>query len=133
MSRDLGHYLQPARDSGISFQGKYPADFLSRTPLRELTAWHLVGGLDILEPKELTGTEPQDGYPNVLPDWIQQDGLKCLKIKLRGDDAQWDYARLARVGHLGATHGVDWLSADFNCTVQHLDYVNGILDRLRDD
>jgi len=30
-------------------------------------------------------------------------------------------------------NGVDWLSADFNCTVDHPDYVNGILDRLRDE
>ena len=133
MSRDLGHYLQPAADSGVSFHGKYPADFLARTPARELRAWHLVGGLDLLEERELTGAEPEDGYPNVLPDWIQKDGLKCLKIKLRGNDSEWDYSRLVRVAQIGAKEGVDWLSADFNCTVEEADYVNEMLDRLRDE
>ncbi len=40
-----------------------------------------------------------------------------LKVKLRGNDAEWDYRRLVRVGQIGAPQGVDWLTADFNCTV----------------
>src|SRR6185369_5623369 len=65
-------------------------------------------------------------------DWIRRDGLKCLKIKLRGNDADWDYQRLVRVGLIAATEGVDWLSADFNCTVSDPKYVNSMLDQLRD-
>jgi hypothetical protein len=42
-------------------------------------------------------------------------GLFCLKVKLRGDDAEWDYDRVVRVGRLGLSRGVLWLSADFNC------------------
>ena len=80
-------------------------------------AWHLVGGLDLLEESELTGKEPDDGYPVLLEDWIRRDGLKCLKVKLRGNDAAWDYGRLVKVGSIGLKNGVDWLSADFNCTV----------------
>jgi len=95
-----------------------------------LPAWHLVGGKDPLEEAELTGDEPRDGYPVLLRDWIRQDGLKCLKVKLRGDDAEWDYRRLVKVGQIGAQEGADWLSADFNCTVREPQYVNDILDRL---
>jgi L-alanine-DL-glutamate epimerase-like enolase superfamily enzyme len=65
-----------------------------------------------------------------LRDWIARDGLKCLKVKLRGTDAAWDYARMVGVGEIGIETGVDWLSADFNCTVTNPDYVNEILDRL---
>ena len=82
-----------------------------------MAAWHLVGGLDLLEPGELTSQEPADGYPVVLTDWIQRDGLKCLKIKLRGNDAAWDYARTVKIGEIAVAGGVEWLTADFNCTV----------------
>ena len=93
-------------------------------------AWHLVGGLDWLSSSEKTDTAPDDGYPVVLPDWIKIDGLKCLKVKLRGNDTSWDYERLVQVGKIGLEHQVDWLTADFNCTVTEPAYVNDILDRL---
>ena len=67
----------------------------------------------------------------LLEDWIKTDGLECLKIKLRGNDSDWDYARLVDVGSVGMPLGVKHLSADFNCTVQDVDYVNQILDRLK--
>jgi L-alanine-DL-glutamate epimerase-like enolase superfamily enzyme len=99
-------------------------------PPTHLPAWHLVGGKDAVRPDELDGTEPNDGYPVLLEDWIRRDGLKCLKIKLRGNDAAWDYARLIEVGRLAIANNVDWLTTDFNCTVQEPAYVNEILDRL---
>jgi L-alanine-DL-glutamate epimerase-like enolase superfamily enzyme len=132
LNRDLGHFLEPARDTKIDFAGRYPADFLHPEPPRYLRAWHLVGGLDLLDPAELTGAEPHDGHPVLLADWIQRDGLKCLKIKLRGTDPAWDYQRLVRVGKMAIARDVEWLSADFNCTVTNPAYVNDILDRLRD-
>ena len=133
MNRDLGCYLRSSQQSGVSFQGKYPADFLTARRSDSLVAWHLVGGLDLLEAAELTGKEPDDGYPVLLEDWIRRDGLKCLKVKLRGNDAEWDWSRLVRVGSIGLENGVCWLSADFNCTVTDAQYVNVILDRLRDE
>jgi L-alanine-DL-glutamate epimerase-like enolase superfamily enzyme len=66
----------------------------------------------------------------LLRDWIRRDGLKCLKVKLRGNDPAWDYQRLVRVGQIGVEEDVHWLSADFNCTVTDPAYVNEILDRL---
>lgn len=130
MTRDLSAYLTPAAGSDVSFSGLYPKDFLVADPPKRLPAWHLVGGLDPIAPEELTGEEPDDGYPVLLRDWIARDGLKCLKIKLRGNDPAWDYARIVRVGAVAAETGVDWLSLDFNCTVTEPAYVNEILDRL---
>lgn len=159
MNRDLTAFLKPAA-ARVSFQGKFPADYLVAHPPERLVAWHLVGGLDPVEPEEMTGIhpgsagvsparavpsarplrdasaprkEPRDGYPVLLEDWIRRDGLKCLKIKLRGNDAEWDYRRLVNVGAIGIRNEVDWLSADFNCTVTDPEYVNAILDRLRDE
>ena len=114
------------------FKGKYPTDYLHPTR-RKLLSWHLVGGLDPISPTELTGNEPTDDYPVLLDDWITNDGLQALKIKLRGDDAHWDYQRLVTVGEIAARHQVTYLSADFNCTVTNPEYVNQILDRLRDN
>ncbi len=135
MSRDLGDLLVPAGDAPVTvqFAKKFPADFLVANAPRSLLAWHLVGGLDPLDASELTGAEPSDGYPVLLRDWIRRDGLKGLKVKLRGHDAAWDYARLQRVGEIAREENVQWLTADFNCTVTEPSYVNDILDRLQRD
>lgn len=130
MNADLSHFLKAADDSNFSFTGKYPADFLTFPPAKTLHAWHLVGGKDLLDASELTGTEPDDGYPVLLPDWIMRDGLKCLKVKLRGNDSEWDYDRLVKVGNIALENNVLWLTSDFNCTVTEPAYVNDILDRL---
>jgi L-alanine-DL-glutamate epimerase-like enolase superfamily enzyme len=139
ISRPLNDFLQAEQGSSVSFAKKYPADFLQAQPVMDLRAWHLVGGLDPIDASELTGNEPNDGYPVLLEDWIQRDGLKCLKIKLRGTDAEWDYQRLVKVGLIATGRGegrlaassVEALTADFNCTVHDPAYVTEILDRLK--
>ena len=133
MNRTLADLLVPAEGSSVSFVGKYPSDFLANPGLSVMPAWHLVGGVDPIDASELTGKEPNDGYPVLLEDWIRRDGLKCLKIKLRGNDAAWDYARTLKIGEIAIRTGVEWLTADFNCTVTDPAYVNDILDRLRDE
>jgi len=72
MNRDLAAFLTPAAGTRVSFTGKYPKDFLVFAPLPQVRAWHLVGGLDLLDASERTGKEPDDGYPVVLPDWIRR-------------------------------------------------------------
>ena len=130
MNIDLDDYLEAAEGTDLSFAGRYPEEFLVRPRPQAIPAWHLVGGKDPVDPSELTGVEPDDGYPVLLRDWIRRDGLKCLKVKLRGDDAEWDLQRLIQVGRLAIDEGVDWLTADFNCTVGEPSYVNSILDFL---
>lgn len=125
MTGDLAHFLEPS----ARFAGQWPVDFLTERRAK-LPVWHLVGGLDPVEPGELTGSEPKDGYPVLLRDWIRADGLKCLKIKLRGNDAAWDYDRIVKIGRMSIEEGVTWLTADFNCTVTDPAYVTEILDRL---
>jgi L-alanine-DL-glutamate epimerase-like enolase superfamily enzyme len=133
MNADLSRFLEPADDIDFSFAAKYPSDFLTFPPARTMPAWHLVGGKDLLDESELTGTEPDDGYPVLLPDWIKRDGLTCLKVKLRGNDSAWDMDRLVRVGRIALENDVLWLTSDFNCTVTDPAYVNEILDRLMTD
>jgi L-alanine-DL-glutamate epimerase-like enolase superfamily enzyme len=130
MTRDLSAYVQAEEGSGIDFRGRFPQDYFSKNVPTKLPVWHLVGGVDALETSDLTGSEPNDAHPLLLADWVQRDGLKCLKVKLRGTDAAWDYERMVRVGRIGFANGVRWLSADFNCTVKDPAYVNEITDRL---
>ncbi len=134
LSSDLASFITPAKAAPpVSFIDQYPVEYLVTHPPHELLAWHLVGGLDPIDESELSGNEPNDGYPVLLRDWIRRDGLKCLKIKLRGNDSAWDYQRLLHVGDIARTERVQWLTADFNCTVTAPSYVNEILDRIRDE
>lgn len=130
LNHDLAHFITPT-DPSVSFEGKFPSDFLVDEVPDRLPVWHLVGGLDPLEASDLSGGEPEDGYPVTLRQWIQTDGLKCLKIKLRGNDAAWDYDRIVAVGRMAIEFSAEALSADFNCTVTDPEYVNAILDRLQ--
>ncbi|MDB5350381.1 MAG: enolase superfamily enzyme related to L-alanine-DL-glutamate epimerase [Planctomycetota bacterium] len=127
MNADLSTYLGDPE----LFRGRYPADFFADPVPTSLPAWHLVGGKDPIDAAELTGEEPRDGYPVLLRDWIERDGLTSLKVKLRGDDGEWDYNRMVKVGQIANETGAEAISADFNCTVREPDYVNAILDRLR--
>jgi L-alanine-DL-glutamate epimerase-like enolase superfamily enzyme len=85
--------------------------------------------LDLLEASDMNGG-PHDTLPLLLGDWIDRDGLSCLKVKLRGNDAAWDYERIVRVGRIALDRKVKFLSTDFNGTVTEPEYVNQILDRL---
>ena len=129
LNRDLSFYLEHDDDPKY-FEDKFPADFLEFPRPDTLPAWHLVGGLDPIAESELTGDEPNDDYPVLLEDWIATDGLDCLKIKLRGNDRDWDCQRVVDVGHIALKHNVHYLTTDFNCTVHAPEYVNAILDDL---
>jgi L-alanine-DL-glutamate epimerase-like enolase superfamily enzyme len=133
MNADLSHYLEAVEGSSAQFKGRYPRNDLVFPRPSALAAWHLVGGKDPIERSDLTGSEPDDGYPVLLRDWVRRDGLTCLKVKLKGDDSAWDLDRLLKVGQVAIEEGVHWLSADFNCTVADPAYVNDLLDRLLRD
>ena len=133
LNRDLSHYLTPGRDTDATFEGRYPSDFLISSRPKIVPAWHAIGGNDLLSDDERTGEEPDDEYPVVLDDWIRRDGLNCLKIKLTGQEDGWDYDRIVRIGKIADEYDVDWLCTDFNCTVETVEYVNDILDRLLAD
>jgi L-alanine-DL-glutamate epimerase-like enolase superfamily enzyme len=90
LTHDLGHYL------GKDFAGEQLGPYLSRQPEPRMPLYHLVGALDPLEPSDLT--QPVgDGLPETLGEWIRHDGLTHIKIKLNGDDQDWDVNRVVRV------------------------------------
>jgi L-alanine-DL-glutamate epimerase-like enolase superfamily enzyme len=127
LRRDLRYFL----DEDPVFTDVYPDAFLRPAALNTLEVWHLVGWEDPLDTSDLTGEEPADGYPVVLRDWIRQDGLRHLKIKLCGQDANADIRRLVKTGKIALEEDVSALAVDFNCTVREPSYLRELLGHLR--
>ena len=125
MPCDLEYFYNDPR-----FAGKYPCDYFVKEVPETLCVWHLVGGKDLLTQDELTGNEPDDGYPVTLEEWIKRDGIRALKVKLTGVDAKWDYERMVSVGKIALQYGCTAVSYDFNCMVTDPEYVNSLLDKL---
>ena len=125
MQHDLAYFFNDKE-----FAGLYPEDFFVAELPETLPVWHLVGGKDLLNDAECSGNEIKDGFPVTLEEWIRQDGLTCLKIKLTGSDSQWDFERLVSVGKIALRYNCRAISPDFNCLVTEPAYVNEILDKL---
>jgi len=94
MEHDLSFYL------GEEFRGKYISDYLRPSYAKELPIFHLVGALDKLTRDEVDASDPRDGLPVSLEDWIRRDGIFCLKVKLSGKDIDWDVKRTKAVAEI---------------------------------
>ena len=66
MNVPLHDFSSRPRARTCRFADRYPEEFLVRPRLETIPAWHLIGGKDPVDPAELTGTEPDDGYPGAL-------------------------------------------------------------------
>ena len=57
---------------------------------------HLISAIDPIEATD--NTNPiRDGLPETLPEWIDYNGLNHLKIKLNGNDLNWDLERMLTI------------------------------------
>lgn len=126
LNEDLGSYL------GDEFAGKYPGDYLSDAPKSTMPLYHLVGALDPLSDADLN-EKLNDGYPETLEEWLHKDGITHLKIKLAGNNIDWDVGRIVEVTRICESVGSDrnWkLSFDFNEQCPNEDYVLDLLERI---
>lgn len=130
MTHDLGRYLGPR------FAGEYLDRYVLKQPKPRLPLYHLVGALDQLEEND-TRDLVSDGLPETLGEWIQREGLTHLKIKLNGDDLDWDVNRVVRVDRTAAgvqkNRGVEqWFySLDFNEKCGSVAYLLEFLRQVR--
>ncbi len=130
---DLSKWLGP------DFKGKYIEQYIKPAYDRFVPIFHLVGGLDKLTRAEVDETDPRDGLPNSLDDWIASQGMHCLKVKLRGRDLDWDVERMLAVyrvaaeelGKLGRADELH-LTADTNEQCDTPQYVIEMLARIRE-
>ena len=131
MAHDLAHYLNP------DFAGEYLDRYTARQPKAVMPLYHLIGALDPLTDADVE-TRLDDGLPQTLPEWIQADGLTHLKIKLNGDDLDWDVDRVCSIDAVAAeaqaARGVGkWFySLDFNEKCQDVAYLLDFLAQIQE-
>jgi L-alanine-DL-glutamate epimerase-like enolase superfamily enzyme len=131
MSYDLSEYLDE------DFEGEYLDRYTLRDPKPRLPLYHLVGALD-----PLTDADVQkrigDGLPETLGQWIKADGLTHLKIKLSGDNLDWDVNRVLAVEKVAAEAQAargcqEWFySCDFNEKCENVAYVLEFLNKIQE-
>ena len=132
MDSDLSKWLGP------EFRGKWPGDYVRDEYLTRVPIFHLCGGLDKLTRDELDDADPDDGLPNCLEDWVAQQGMYCLKVKLRGNDLEWDVERTIQVHDIGRREldklGIKPLhiTADTNEQCEAPQYIIEMLHKIRE-
>ena len=132
LSWDLGRYL------GTAFEGRYPADYLKPQYDATLPVFHLVGGYDALTPADVGPDDAHDEYPADLAGWVKRDGVFCHKVKLRGNDLEWDVHRTVSVFRVvrealaESGRSEVYLTADANEMCEDIEYVLDYLNRVRE-
>lgn len=128
---DLSEYLDD------QFAGEYLDQYTQREPKDRLPLYHLVGALDPLTDADVE-QKIGDQLPETLAEWIAADGLTHLKIKLAGDNLDWDLERVLAVERVAqeaqSARGVEtWFySCDFNEKCENVEYVLDFLNRIRE-
>ncbi len=127
---DLSHYL------GDEFRGEYLDQYIEAKPAPRIRMYHSVGASDALTSAEVQHPL-NDGLPETLADWIPYNGLRAIKIKLNGNDLQWDVDRVAGIDRVTtqaqAARGVaDWIySLDFNEKCPNVQYFLDFIHQLK--
>jgi L-alanine-DL-glutamate epimerase-like enolase superfamily enzyme len=130
-NRDLEYYL------GHEFRGEYLDCYTLRQPKERMPLYHLVGALDPLTDADIN--EPlNDGLPETFAQWIPFNGLTHIKIKLNGDQLDWDVDRVVAIDRIAeaeqAKRGcTNWFySADFNERCPNVEYVLSFLNKINE-
>jgi L-alanine-DL-glutamate epimerase-like enolase superfamily enzyme len=130
-SFDLSRWL------GAGYRGRHVSDYLSPKFAPTVPVFHLVGGGDKLTRGELDDSDPQDGLPVSLDQWIEREGMYCFKVKLKGTDLTWDVGRVVAVSRVVeeevAKQGQRdyYMSVDSNEMCPDPEYVVDMLEQIR--
>lgn len=130
LHHDLDYYLGP------KFKGETLDRYILPHSKPEMPLYHLVSAVDPITAADVK-TRTDDGLPNTLPEWIRFNGITHIKIKLDGDDHQWDLNRVIRVNEATAAtereRGVSGYvySLDFNEKCPNVGYLIDFLHELK--
>jgi L-alanine-DL-glutamate epimerase-like enolase superfamily enzyme len=130
MRHDLSHYI------GEEFKGEYLSKYVLEKPKATMPLYHLVGAVDPLVEADIV-KKVGDGLPETLPEWIRFNGLRNIKIKLNGEDMQWDTQRVLRVNQVAAETmqkigRKEWVySLDFNEKCPNVAYLIEMLGKVK--
>ncbi len=122
LKNDLSHYLGP------EFRGETLDRYVLKQATPQLPLYHLVGAVDPIMPEDVI-KPVGDGLPENLPEWIRYNGITHLKIKLNGDDRNWDLNRVLRVHEAASKPAV--YSLDFNEKCPNVAYLIDFLHDLK--
>jgi L-alanine-DL-glutamate epimerase-like enolase superfamily enzyme len=131
LPHDLGHYLGP------EYAGEHLERYVLFKAKPRMPLYHLIGALDPITDADIK-QRINDGLPETLPEWIRADGLTHLKIKLNGDDRNWDVDRVLRVDQTAAQtqkeRGIEkWhYSLDFNERCANVGYLLEFLAKVKE-
>jgi L-alanine-DL-glutamate epimerase-like enolase superfamily enzyme len=131
LKHDLAHYLNR------EFKGEHLNQYLLTNPTPRMPVYHLIGALDPIVESDIK-RRINDGLPETLPEWIAADGLTHLKIKLNGNDLDWDVERVVRIdrttAEAQAKRGAhEWVySLDFNERCANVSYLLEFLHRIKE-
>jgi len=128
MGHDLSRYLNG------DFKGDTLDRYVQAKPLDWIWLFHSVGGLDAVTDADLT-ERLDDGLPETLGEWIRQDNLQRIKIKLQGENLEWDIARTVEIDRVAreARPGVEWkYCSDFNERCPDAEYVLEYLRKVKE-
>jgi L-alanine-DL-glutamate epimerase-like enolase superfamily enzyme len=131
LPNDLSKYL------GKKYAGRWLHEFLLTRPVPAMPLYHSVGALDPLTASEIT--QPiHDSLPETLSEWVQYSGVDHIKIKLNGDDLDWDLNRVLNIDAVTVTvqrrRGVtSWFySLDFNERCRDVEYLMRFIHSLKE-
>lgn len=127
-THDLSHYLNG------DFKGEYADRYVNPTPRARIALFHSVGGADAVLPSELQ-SRLNDGMPETLAEWIGYSGLTHIKIKLQGENLQWDIDRTVNIDRIASETRprTPWkYCVDFNERCPDVEYALEYLRRVRE-
>jgi L-alanine-DL-glutamate epimerase-like enolase superfamily enzyme len=130
LAEGLDRYLGP------DFKGDHLERYVLKEPKPKMPLYHLVGAVDPIVEADIQ-KRINDGLPETLPEWINYNGLTNIKIKLNGDNLDWDTERCLKVDRVSAEtmarRGTrQWFySLDFNEKCPNVQYLLEMLGRIK--
>ncbi len=131
LRENLDRYL------GDEFKGDHLERYVLKDPKPRMPLYHLVGAVDPIFESDIQ-KRVGDGLPETLPEWIEYNGLTHLKIKLNGDNLNWDRDRVLAVDRAASQtmpkRGTQqWFySLDFNEKCPNVKYLLDMLKQVKE-
>lgn len=132
-------YLKDGLDRylGPDFRGDHLEQYVQKEPKPRMPLYHLVGAVDPIVEADIQ-KRVGDGLPETLAEWINYNGLTNIKIKLNGDNLDWDTNRVLTVERVSAETmakrgTAKWVySLDFNEKCPNVQYLLDMLRRIKE-
>lgn len=132
-------YLAPDLSKFLTaeFRGEHLDRYILKSPKARLAVFHSVGASDAIVEGDIR-QRIGDGLPETLAEWIPANGLTHFKIKLDGNNLDWDVERVLKINRVveeeERKRGVSrWFySLDFNERCPNVEYLLDFIKRVKE-